>query len=128
MVLRGSDGSISHCISTVNDMIFDSNCDNALKLSMDVLNWCVSSDKYYVEYVGVHFAFRLIPKMKNYIGKVLNGTNLLFDTIANFLQLIKCRDITDDFKFSELTNIFLLWIQLLVLYNSQEGIDFIFIQ
>ena len=40
LVLEGNNGSKSHTIATVQNLIFDSNCDCAMDLSKENLDWC----------------------------------------------------------------------------------------
>ena len=59
LVLEGNDGSKSHAIATVQNLIFDSNCDCAMDLSKENLDWCVSSDHVDCQFVGVHWGLIL---------------------------------------------------------------------
>jgi hypothetical protein len=40
VVLLGSDGGMSHTVTIVNDLLFDSNCSCAMRLSKETLDWC----------------------------------------------------------------------------------------
>jgi hypothetical protein len=40
VVLLGSDGGMSHTVTIVNDLVFDSNCSYAMRLSKETLDWC----------------------------------------------------------------------------------------
>jgi len=44
-VLRGTDGSTSHCVAVVQHWIFDSNLSKALPLTRASLDWCCGSVK-----------------------------------------------------------------------------------
>jgi hypothetical protein len=45
-VLLGSDASSTHAVTLVDDWVFDANADRAMKLTMETLNWCVSSAEH----------------------------------------------------------------------------------
>jgi hypothetical protein len=56
--LKATDGGTQHVITVVDGMIFDSNCDRALKLDRDKLDWCCSSDDVASFYDCVCFGYR----------------------------------------------------------------------
>ena len=56
--MEGDNGSKSHAIATVQNCIFDSNCEFAMKLSGNV-DWCVSSNNVECKFVSVHWDFVL---------------------------------------------------------------------
>ena len=55
LILEGDDGGKSHAIATVQNCIFDSNCEFAMKLNKENLNWYVSSDDVECKFVRVHW-------------------------------------------------------------------------
>ena len=59
-ILRGSDNSVNHAITVVDNFIFDSNCPYAMQLTRDNLDWCCCSDEIStdVKYVEVMFGYR----------------------------------------------------------------------
>ena len=59
LVLEGNNGSKSHAMATVQNLIFDSNCDCAMNLNKENLDWCVSSDDVDCRFVGVHWGLIL---------------------------------------------------------------------
>ena len=64
-VLVGDDHSHNHAVTVVKDWILDSNCDYAMKLTQDNLDWCVSSATESVHFVKVVKAVRFIQHKKN---------------------------------------------------------------
>ena len=40
IVLLGADGGQNHCVTLVNDLVFDSNCYYAMRLNKETLDWC----------------------------------------------------------------------------------------
>ena len=64
-VLVGDDHSHNHAVTVVKDWILDSNCDYAMKLTQDNLDWCVSSTTESVHFVKVVKAVRFIQHKKN---------------------------------------------------------------
>jgi hypothetical protein len=62
-VLKGSDGGINHAVTVVENYIFDGNCQHALPLTIQSLNWCCSSDEIRdVEFVEVYSAYRFAKR------------------------------------------------------------------
>jgi len=55
VVLRGADGSTNHCVTIVNGLVFDSNCDNAMPLNKATLDWCCNCPG---GFLGVLYALR----------------------------------------------------------------------
>ena len=61
MVPMGDDGSASHCIAMIDNMILESNHKNAVELSSSVLDYCVSTSTKACKYIRPMWAFRCIP-------------------------------------------------------------------
>ena len=57
-VLKGSDFSINHAITVVENYIFDSNRSCAMKLTKSNLDWCCSDFAGKHKFVAVHTAYR----------------------------------------------------------------------
>jgi hypothetical protein len=51
VVLLGADGGQNHCVTLVNDLVFDSNCNNALRLNKQTLDWCCNCEGGFVRAV-----------------------------------------------------------------------------
>jgi hypothetical protein len=64
-VLVGDDHSHNHAVTVVKDWILCSNCDFAMKLSHENLDWCVSSGTESVHFVKVVKAVRIIQNSNN---------------------------------------------------------------
>lgn len=64
-VLVGDDHSHNHAVTVVKDWILDSNCDFAMKLTQENLDWCVSSATESVHFVKVVKAVRFFQNKKN---------------------------------------------------------------
>ena len=62
MILEGTDGGRNHAIATVDKWVFDSNLPLARPLTLDTLNWCVSTDTESQKFVKVAWAIRKVPK------------------------------------------------------------------
>jgi hypothetical protein len=60
--LRATDGGIQHVITVVDGMIFDSNCERALQLAKDQLDWCCSSDDVESSYDRVEYGYCLFEQ------------------------------------------------------------------
>ena len=74
-ILQGTDGSINHAITTVENFIFESNCTHALTLNIDNLNWCCNTDMSSdVKFDRVPFAYRFV-KHKPPPQLLLRGRN-----------------------------------------------------
>ena len=71
VVLEGSDGSVSHAISTFGEWIFDANLQHAQKISKKILDWCVSSPDCPTEFrcVNIAIRFQKDPKSKKQLGE-----------------------------------------------------------
>jgi hypothetical protein len=63
--LEASDGGTQHCITIVGNLIFDSNCSRALKLSKEALDHCCSSDTTHCNFVGVHKGYRFVEEERS---------------------------------------------------------------
>jgi hypothetical protein len=48
VVLLGGDGGQSHSVTVVNDLVFDSNCTHAMRLSKETLDWCCNCQAGFV--------------------------------------------------------------------------------
>jgi hypothetical protein len=48
VVLLGADGGQSHSITVVNDLVFDSNCFYAMRLSKATLDWCCNCEDGFI--------------------------------------------------------------------------------
>jgi hypothetical protein len=48
VVLLGADGGTQHAVAIVDDLLFDSNLPNALKLTRRALDWCCGCEGGYV--------------------------------------------------------------------------------
>lgn len=59
-ILKGSDGSISHSITVVENFIFDSSVGRAMELTRQNLDWCCGSDYQDVYFVCIEKAYRFI--------------------------------------------------------------------
>ncbi len=57
-VLRGSDSSINHAVTVVENYIFDSNRSCAMNLTKSNLDWCCSDFSGKQQFVAVHTAYR----------------------------------------------------------------------
>ena len=57
-ILEGSDGSVSHAVSTIGKYLFDSNLNHAPYISQEALDWCVSTPDEKCKYVGIAYAVR----------------------------------------------------------------------
>jgi hypothetical protein len=53
VVLLGADGGQSHSVTLVNDLVFDSNCTHAMRLSKHTLDWCCNCPGGFVRAVYV---------------------------------------------------------------------------
>jgi hypothetical protein len=74
-ILQGTDGSINHAITTVENFIFESNCTHALTLNIDNLDWCCNTDMSSdVKFDRVPFAYRFV-KNKPPPQLLLRGSN-----------------------------------------------------
>ena len=62
MILIGTDGFVDHAVTTVGDWLFDSNRETAEKISLEILDWCVSNDEESEKFVGVSKAYRFIER------------------------------------------------------------------
>ena len=58
----GSDGGTQHAITVVDNLIFDSNVEVALRLCQDSLDWCTNAPR---GFHPVHYAIRFQRKHKN---------------------------------------------------------------
>ena len=69
LCLEATDGGTQHAITVVGGLIFDSNCEHALPLTMKSLNYCCSSDKREGHYKQVYHGYRFeedyLKKNKN---------------------------------------------------------------
>jgi hypothetical protein len=57
-VLRGSDSSINHAVTVVENYIFDSNRSCAMNLTKSNLDWCCSDFSGKQQFVAIHTAYR----------------------------------------------------------------------
>ena len=67
----GSDGSTTHCITTLGDWIFDSNETHALPLCPESLDRCAGSHMNGARFVGCVKVMKLVPgkKLLTTLGK-----------------------------------------------------------
>jgi hypothetical protein len=76
--LKATDGGTQHVITVVDGMIFDSNCDRALQLAKDMLDWCCSSDDVESSYDCVWFGYRFFEQ-KRFKGPRIAGYTKNFE-------------------------------------------------
>ena len=62
--IRGSDGTTSHCITTLGDWIFDSNETHALSLCQESLDQCAGSHINRTSFLGCVKVMKLVPGKK----------------------------------------------------------------
>jgi hypothetical protein len=56
VVLLGTDGGMSHSVTIVNDLVFDSNCSYAMRLIKETLDWCCNcTNSFKRATYAVHF-------------------------------------------------------------------------
>ena len=68
VVPQGTDFSCEHCIGLVGDTVFESNHEEAKKLSKKLLDWCCSFHVNEAMHLQTHFAMRLIPSPFKVVG------------------------------------------------------------
>jgi hypothetical protein len=62
-ILKGSDGSVNHAVTVVDNYIFESNCPHAIQLSKENLDWCCSTEvSPDVTYVRVEDSYRFVKQ------------------------------------------------------------------
>jgi len=82
LVLKASDGGISHAVSTCGEWLFDSNLDVAHVISKELLDWCVSTDDQACEFIGIHWGMRI---HRNMIHFEFNGRKTNYkNSVAQF--------------------------------------------
>lgn len=59
-ILQSSDGSLSHAVTVVDNLIFDSTTYRAMEINRENLDWCCGTDYYEAQFVGVYKAYRYI--------------------------------------------------------------------
>jgi len=94
-ILKGSDESVNHAVTIVEDYIFDSNCPYALQLTRENLDWCCNADDETcnITYVNVMFGYRFIRKSPA-LPFVLRGEG---KNIHAFKSIVQCLNyIRDD--------------------------------
>jgi hypothetical protein len=64
--LQAVDGGTQHAITVVGGLVFDSNCERAMPLTMRTLNYCCSADEVDGHYFKVFHGYRF---QENLIGK-----------------------------------------------------------
>jgi hypothetical protein len=60
VALEAADGCTQHAITIVNDMIFDPNCELALDLNLENLNYCCSTSEKKVSFKQVFHGYRFV--------------------------------------------------------------------
>jgi hypothetical protein len=89
-ILQGTDGSINHAITTVENFIFESNCSHALTLNIDNLNWCCNTDMSSdIKFDRVPFAYRFV-KHRPPPQLLLRCCNRNVSVWNAMIQCIKC--------------------------------------
>jgi hypothetical protein len=98
-ILRGSDNSVNHAITVVDNFIFDSNCPYAMQLTRDNLDWCCCSDEIStdVKYVEVMFSYRFSQR-KPSPSLLIRGNS---KAKLGFKSVIMCFDLIKDYDMVE---------------------------
>jgi hypothetical protein len=76
--LRATDGGTQHVITVVDGMIFDSNCDRALQLDREKLDWCCSSDDVESSFDRVEYGY-IFREQQRFLGPRIAGYTKNFE-------------------------------------------------
>jgi hypothetical protein len=60
--LEATDGGTQHAVTVVGGLVFDSNCERALPLSLETLDYCCSTDEKAGFYHGIYHGYRFIDQ------------------------------------------------------------------
>jgi hypothetical protein len=58
VVLMSSDGGIQHAVTVIGDIVCDSNCEYAMPLCKEALDFCCSTENQKLQYVRIYHGFR----------------------------------------------------------------------
>jgi hypothetical protein len=78
LCLEAADGGTQHAVTVVGGLIFDSNCERALPLTIQSLNYCCSSDEIEGRFARVYTGYRFQERMDSK-KKKLNFLKERFD-------------------------------------------------
>ena len=89
--IQGSDGSTSHCITTLGDWIFDSNETHALPLCPESLDRCTTCEMRKAAFVGCVKVLRLEPskRLQSILGKRKARVCYLLESFYSNRKFIK---------------------------------------
>ena len=82
-VLQAEDGSINHAITTLGDCFFDSNLQNAQRISKDTLDWSCQGN-----YVSAHHSVRLFPCKFSHLPHCGNNWKGIHFVLASFIEML----------------------------------------
>lgn len=85
-ILKGSDGSVTHAVTVVNNYIFDSSCNTAMHLTKENLDWCCGSDYGEAKFVAVEVAHRFV-KYTGSSSIFIRDTDEIQKAIMAFIRL-----------------------------------------